>query len=487
MPRNEDISMQNVGEEEHLEINQDELNLDQASRPFESTRTRACVLLGSAILQLPIWGMKIHKPTWSIAIMDPNLPIQVSLWAMEFSKSTIRTIGLLKEAVVWPASSALPQMVSCTCPCRSYLHCSPDGGPADVGPLPSVALSSPVPAFCCHLSVQTSGISWRHKESWQLWDVLSSTVPPLYPLANGSRLVTALWHMELFYPVKTSSDLPAHSCYAVSWTTSAFGLHWEHGLLWWPGPASSLYFWFQLIHQAWPWTTRVHGRSPGTSWNIKHSTFTAWLSSSKAPGTVFHRLTWTHTPTMSPYSLRPRPPYCSPFSTFRASSHPLSSDFSATISDFPFQLPPQHPYQPSAPLYPHSSSGALPRREAWRSSWYSPSPSVSLLAATALPGAEWSMKWSAKQRRGMRLSIRECCMDCWMGRGVLDTSVVDLLECRYLKLGVRARWEALVMDRVMDRWLYLPACRRCSVGLECCGRGRNCCIWCDSNFYSRVD
>ena len=70
--------MQNVSEEEGLDTTQDEVNLEQtSSRPLESARTRACVLLGSAILQLPIWGMSNHGPTWSI--LDPRLPIQVSL------------------------------------------------------------------------------------------------------------------------------------------------------------------------------------------------------------------------------------------------------------------------------------------------------------------------------------------------------------------------------------------------------------------------
>ena len=59
---NEDGTMQNVGEE-RLDITQNEVNLDQTSqRQFEPARTRACVLLGSAILQLPIWGMQNHKP-----------------------------------------------------------------------------------------------------------------------------------------------------------------------------------------------------------------------------------------------------------------------------------------------------------------------------------------------------------------------------------------------------------------------------------------
>ena len=77
MARNESIPIQMISEEERLDITQDEASLDQtSSRPFESARTRACVLLGSAILQLPIWGMQNHQLTWSI--VDPHLPIQVS-------------------------------------------------------------------------------------------------------------------------------------------------------------------------------------------------------------------------------------------------------------------------------------------------------------------------------------------------------------------------------------------------------------------------
>ena len=63
MPRNENNPMRNVTEEERVDITQDEVILDQTSpRQSESARTRACVLLGSAILQLPIWGMQNHKP-----------------------------------------------------------------------------------------------------------------------------------------------------------------------------------------------------------------------------------------------------------------------------------------------------------------------------------------------------------------------------------------------------------------------------------------
>lgn len=46
-----------IGEQEPHDAEQNASNLDQAeSRRWESSRTRAWVLVGSAILQLPIWG-----------------------------------------------------------------------------------------------------------------------------------------------------------------------------------------------------------------------------------------------------------------------------------------------------------------------------------------------------------------------------------------------------------------------------------------------
>ena len=62
MSLNEDISLReslpsDVGEQEAHNTLQDASNLDQAdSRIWESKTKRACVLVGSAILQLPIWG-----------------------------------------------------------------------------------------------------------------------------------------------------------------------------------------------------------------------------------------------------------------------------------------------------------------------------------------------------------------------------------------------------------------------------------------------
>lgn len=47
-------------EQEPLDIDRDEANPDQSdSDQWESNKKKLCVLLGSAILQLPIWGMRI--------------------------------------------------------------------------------------------------------------------------------------------------------------------------------------------------------------------------------------------------------------------------------------------------------------------------------------------------------------------------------------------------------------------------------------------
>ena len=62
MARNENISLHepmasHVGEANQQNTEQDADIQDQAEpRQYESSVKRACVLLGSAILQLPIWG-----------------------------------------------------------------------------------------------------------------------------------------------------------------------------------------------------------------------------------------------------------------------------------------------------------------------------------------------------------------------------------------------------------------------------------------------
>lgn len=67
MSRNEDITLRNSlpsnagGGEPHEDTEQDASNLNEIdSRQYESSRKRACVLLGSAILQLPIWGFAMN-------------------------------------------------------------------------------------------------------------------------------------------------------------------------------------------------------------------------------------------------------------------------------------------------------------------------------------------------------------------------------------------------------------------------------------------
>jgi hypothetical protein len=62
MTRNEGIFLHesmpsDVGPEEHHDTEQNASHADQAdSRQYESNRKRARVLVGVAILQLPIWG-----------------------------------------------------------------------------------------------------------------------------------------------------------------------------------------------------------------------------------------------------------------------------------------------------------------------------------------------------------------------------------------------------------------------------------------------
>ena len=64
-PRNESISLREyplseVGDhEEPHDTEREASNFEEEEvdpRQWESSRTRACVLVGSAILQLPIWG-----------------------------------------------------------------------------------------------------------------------------------------------------------------------------------------------------------------------------------------------------------------------------------------------------------------------------------------------------------------------------------------------------------------------------------------------
>ena len=68
MAQNESISLHEsappyAGEQELHDLEHDASSPDQAnSRRRESKTTRICVLVGSAILQLPIWGTYILHP-----------------------------------------------------------------------------------------------------------------------------------------------------------------------------------------------------------------------------------------------------------------------------------------------------------------------------------------------------------------------------------------------------------------------------------------
>jgi hypothetical protein len=69
MTRNEDIPLRetpaNRCEQEPYDTERDAFNLHHAdSRQWESNRKRTCVLLGSTILQLPIWGRLSVSPTY---------------------------------------------------------------------------------------------------------------------------------------------------------------------------------------------------------------------------------------------------------------------------------------------------------------------------------------------------------------------------------------------------------------------------------------
>ena len=68
MTQNEGITLResvpsDVSEQEPYDTENDAANLDQAdSRLWESKRKRFCVLVGSAMLQLPIWGRLSRSP-----------------------------------------------------------------------------------------------------------------------------------------------------------------------------------------------------------------------------------------------------------------------------------------------------------------------------------------------------------------------------------------------------------------------------------------
>ena len=126
MPSNASISHReslpsDVFVQEPHDTEQDATHLDEAaSRQLESTRKRVCVLLGSAILQLPIWGRT-----------NPTSPLQLNSQTQEpmaSSKRTIPATGPCKGVPTSPVSSARPPTASCTSPCRSCSRSSPGNG-----------------------------------------------------------------------------------------------------------------------------------------------------------------------------------------------------------------------------------------------------------------------------------------------------------------------------------------------------------------------
>ena len=83
MPTAEDISLQEslppprFGEEEPHDTGQDASSLAANSRQLESNKRRAFVLLGSAILQLPIWGRSQYGQL-AIAVLLTHLGFAMS-------------------------------------------------------------------------------------------------------------------------------------------------------------------------------------------------------------------------------------------------------------------------------------------------------------------------------------------------------------------------------------------------------------------------
>jgi hypothetical protein len=58
-----EVRSSDVSEQHILDAEQDAINIEQAEiRQAESKRQRASVLLGNALLQLPIWGRSLINP-----------------------------------------------------------------------------------------------------------------------------------------------------------------------------------------------------------------------------------------------------------------------------------------------------------------------------------------------------------------------------------------------------------------------------------------
>lgn len=99
MVQNEGISLReplppDVGEQEPHDTEQNAFNLDQAdSRLWESNRKRACVLVGSAILQLPIWGFAMSYGVFQ-EYYSGN-------WTLQGSREVTGIIGTTSNGVMY--------------------------------------------------------------------------------------------------------------------------------------------------------------------------------------------------------------------------------------------------------------------------------------------------------------------------------------------------------------------------------------------------
>ncbi|CZR66521.1 related to monocarboxylate transporter 2 [Phialocephala subalpina] len=83
-----------ISERELNNTNEDPSSLEQAdSRQVESNRTRACVLVGNGILQLPIWGFAMSYGVFQ--------EYYSSNWTLQGSQSTTGIIGTTSNGVMY--------------------------------------------------------------------------------------------------------------------------------------------------------------------------------------------------------------------------------------------------------------------------------------------------------------------------------------------------------------------------------------------------
>ncbi|KFY33007.1 hypothetical protein V495_08525 [Pseudogymnoascus sp. VKM F-4514 (FW-929)] len=105
MAQGEGVSLQerpspnlNTGEHESRDTDEDVFNVNQANlRYSESNRKRACVLVGSAILQLPIWGFAMNYGVFQ--------EYYSSNWTLEGSQDVTGIIGTTSNGVIFLLSS----------------------------------------------------------------------------------------------------------------------------------------------------------------------------------------------------------------------------------------------------------------------------------------------------------------------------------------------------------------------------------------------